>query len=208
MNIETYTAFIIASVVLMLIPGPTVLLVISYALAKGRKIALAVVCGTTIGVLFSMVATLLGVGIILATSETLFVIMKWVGAVYLAWMGWKMIRTAKTVKTEIEKVIEESHFSAFRDSAIVTFLNPKSYGFFVVFVPQFIDSSSPILPQFIIMIVTFVGLGVVNTLAFAMLAAQIRHMITKPDTLVWIQKTGGFTLLAIATYAILVSFFF
>ena len=88
------------------------------------------------------------------------------------------------LKTEIEKVIEESHFSAFRDSAIVTFLNPKSYGFFVVFVPQFIDSSSPILPQFIIMIVTFVGLGVVNTLAFAMLAAQIRHMITKPDTLV------------------------
>ena len=89
MNIETYGAFVIATIILMLIPGPTVLLVISYALAKGRSIALAVVGGAVIGVLLSMVATLLGVGLILVTSKTLFIIMKWIGVAYLAWMGWQ-----------------------------------------------------------------------------------------------------------------------
>ena len=140
MNIETYGAFVIATIILMLIPGPTVLLVISYALAKGRSIALAVVGGAVIGVLLSMVATLLGVGLILVTSKTLFIIMKWIGVVYLAWMGWKMIRTSGTTTNQISSAIEETHFSAFRDSMIVTFFNPKSIGFFVVFVTQFVNT--------------------------------------------------------------------
>ncbi|MAU87128.1 MAG: hypothetical protein CML83_05100 [Rhodobiaceae bacterium] len=135
MNIETYGAFVIATIILMLIPGPTVLLVISYALAKGRSIALAVVGGAVIGVLLSMVATLLGVGLILVTSKTLFIIMKWIGVVYLAWMGWKMIRTSGTTTNQISSAIEETHFSAFRDSMIVTFFNPKSIGFFCCFCP-------------------------------------------------------------------------
>lgn len=208
MNIETYGAFVIATIILMLIPGPTVLLVISYALAKGRSVALAVVGGAVIGVLLSMVATLLGVGLILATSKTLFIIMKWIGVAYLAWMGWKMIRTSETSSNQISNVTEESHFSAFRDSMIVTFFNPKSIGFFVVFVPQFVNTSTPLIPQFVIMIITFVSLGAINTFLYAMLAAKIRHTITRPSSLIWVQRVGGGILILLAIYSALLSYNF
>ena len=208
MNIETYGAFVIATIILMLIPGPTVLLVISYALAKGRSIALAVVGGAVIGVLLSMVATLLGVGLILVTSKTLFIIMKWIGVVYLAWMGWKMIRTSGTTPNQISSATEETHFSAFRDSMIVTFFNPKSIGFFVVFVPQFVNTSTPLIPQFVIMIITFVGIGAANTFAYAMLAAQIRHAFTRPSSLIWMQRIGGVILILLAIYSALLSYNF
>ncbi|MBT4203387.1 LysE family translocator [Hyphomicrobiales bacterium] len=200
MGIETFSAFVIASVVLVFVPGPTVLLVISYALAQGRSVALAVVCGATLGVTVSMTATIFGLGVILATSATLFTVIKWIGVGYLVWMGLRMILTAKKAPSKISTSIGKSHFSAFRDSAIVTLLNPKSIGFFIVFVPQFIDTSSPVEPQFAIMIVTFVVIGAINTLGYALLAAQIRHIITRPKTLIWIQYAGGFTLLGLAIY--------
>jgi len=200
MGIETFSAFVIASVVLVFVPGPTVLLVISYALAQGRSVALAVVCGATLGVTVSMTATIFGLGVILATSATLFTVIKWIGVGYLVWMGLRMILTAKKASSKISTATGKSHFSAFRDSAIVTLLNPKSIGFFIVFVPQFIDTSLPVEPQFAIMIVTFVVIGAINTLGYALLAAQIRHIITRPKTLIWIQCAGGFTLLGLAIY--------
>ena len=202
MSIETLITFTVATVVLLAIPGPTILLVISYALAKGRSIAFAVVGGVILGDLLAMTATIFGLGILLETSATLFIFMKWIGAVYLAWMGWRMIRTARKTTHEIETVAAKSHFSAFKDSAIVTFFNPKSIGFFVAFVPQFVDTSLPSEPQFATMIMIFVGLGGINALVYAMLAAQIRQRITHPKIFSWIQRLGGSILLGLAMFTV------
>ena len=200
MSLELFLPFLFATVILLATPGPTILLVVSYALAQGRGVALAVVAGVILGDLLAMSATLLGLGVILTTSATLFTAMKWAGAAYLAWMGWRMIRSAGTATADLAKVAGKSRRTAFRDSALVTLLNPKSIGFFVAFVPQFIDPSAPVAPQFGVMIATFVGLGGVNALAYALLAAQLRGKVARPDRMAWLQRGSGAVLIGLAAF--------
>ena len=200
MSLELFLPFLFATVILLATPGPTILLVVSYALAQGRGVALAVVAGVILGDLLAMSATLLGLGVILTTSATLFTAMKWVGAAYLAWMGWRMIRSAGTATADPADVASKSRGMAFRDSALVTLLNPKSIGFFVAFVPQFIDPSAPVAPQFGVMVATFVGLGGVNALVYALLAARLRSKVARPDRMAWLQRGSGTVLIGLAAF--------
>ena len=200
MSLELFLPFLFATVILLATPGPTILLVVSYALAQGRGVALAVVAGVILGDLLAMSATLLGLGVILTTSATLFTAMKWVGAAYLAWMGWRMIRSAGTATADLADVASKSRGMAFRDSALVTLLNPKSIGFFVAFVPQFIDPSAPVAPQFGVMVATFVGLGGINALAYALLAARLRSKVARPDRMAWLQRGSGTVLIGLAAF--------
>ena len=87
MSLDLFIPFLIATAILLATPGPTILLVVSYALAQGRGVALAVVGGVIPGDLLVMSATLLGLGVIMTASASLFTVMKWTGAAYLAWMG-------------------------------------------------------------------------------------------------------------------------
>ena len=84
MSPEMFLPFLLATAIVLATPGPTILLVLSYALAQGRGVAIAVVAGVMLGDLLAMKATLLGLGVILATSALLFTVMKWAGAIYLA----------------------------------------------------------------------------------------------------------------------------
>jgi threonine/homoserine/homoserine lactone efflux protein len=200
MALELFLPFLIATAILLATPGPTILLVLSYALAQGRGVALAVVAGVMLGDLLAMTATLLGLGVILATSALLFTVMKWAGALYLAWMGWQMIRSARAASMELASISSRSHMTAFRDSALVTLLNPKSIGFFIAFVPQFIDTGAPAGPQFAVMIASFVGLGGLNALAYALLAGRLRRHITRPRFLAWLRRGSGGVLIAMAAF--------
>ena len=143
MSLDLLIPFLISTAILLATPGPTILLVVSYALAKGRGVALAVGGGVILGDLLAMSATLLGLGVVMTASASLFTVMKWTGAAYLAWMGWRMIRSAGMATADLAEVAGKSKGAAFRDSALVTLLNPKSIGFFVAFVPQFIDPVAP-----------------------------------------------------------------
>ena len=182
--------------------GPTILLVVSYALARGRNVTLALVSGVILGHLIAMSVTLAGLGIVLAASASVFTMMKWAGALYLAWMGIGMIRKAGTATGELQAVAQRGSGTAFRDGFIVILLNPKSIGFFIAFVPQFIDSANPVVPQFLIMIVTFVGLGGINVLAYAPLAARLRDKVTRPGALAWLQRAGSGVLICLAAFTL------
>ena len=197
-----YLAFVVATVIALVVPGPTILLVVSYALARGRNVTLALVSGVILGDLIAMSVTLAGLGIVLAASASAFTMMKWAGALYLAWMGIGMIRKAGTATAELQAVGQRGSGTAFRDGFIVTLLNPKSIGFFIAFVPQFIDSANPVVPQFLIMIVTFVGLGGINVLAYALLAARLRDKVTRPGALAWLQRAGGGVLICLAAFTL------
>ena len=202
MSPELYLAFVVATVIALVVPGPTILLVVSYALARGRDVTLALVSGVILGDLIAMSVTLAGLGIVLAASASVFTMMKWAGALYLAWMGIGMIRKAGTATAELQAVGQRGSSTAFRDGFIVTLLNPKSIGFFIAFVPQFIDSANPVVPQFLIMIVTFVGLGGINVLAYALLAARLRDKVTRPGALAWLQRAGGGVLICLAAFTL------
>src|SRR5215470_14929556 len=97
MSIEHWLGFVAASAVLLAIPGPTVLLVISYALGHGRRSAHATVAGVALGDFTSMTASMLGLGALLAASAALFTALKWIGAAYLVYLGIKLWRAPAMV---------------------------------------------------------------------------------------------------------------
>ena len=92
MPLETWLAFVAASAVLLAIPGPTVLLVISYALGHGRRPAAAIVAGVALGDLTAMTASMIGLGAVLAASAALFTVLRWIGGAYLVLLGIKLWR--------------------------------------------------------------------------------------------------------------------
>jgi threonine/homoserine/homoserine lactone efflux protein len=195
MPLDLWLAFVAASVALLMIPGPTVLLVLSYALSKGRSVAVASAAGVALGDLIAMTASLLGLGALVLASATLFVILKWVGAAYLIWLGIKLIRSAPSDGPAIPNA-DVSARGVFGHAAAVTALNPKSIAFFIAFVPQFIRPEAPFGPQFIILISTFCTLAALNALAYALLADRMRSMIARPGIITWITRAGGATLVA------------
>lgn len=197
MHFEIWLAFVAASVALLLIPGPTVLLVLSYALSQGKRVALATVAGVALGDFVAMSASLAGLGALVLASATLFTVLKWVGAVYLVYMGVNLFRSASTAALgDVEKVAETSASRVFGHAAAVTALNPKSIVFFIAFVPQFVVVDSPLLPQFAILVITFVGLAALNALAYALLADRLRAKIARPSVLAWVSRLGGSALIA------------
>ena len=93
MSIEMWLAFALASAVLLAVPGPTIMLVVAYALGQGKRAAAATVAGVALGDFTAMTASLLGLGVLLATSATLFTALKLVGAAYLVYLGVRLWRS-------------------------------------------------------------------------------------------------------------------
>lgn len=93
MTLELYVAYVAATLIVLAVPGPTIMLVVSYALSQGRKSAAASVMGVGLGDATAAIVSLMGLGAILATSATAFAILKWIGAAYLVWLGIKMWRS-------------------------------------------------------------------------------------------------------------------
>ncbi|WP_113913129.1 LysE family translocator [Roseovarius dicentrarchi] len=197
MPIDLWLAFVAASTALLLIPGPTVLLVLSYALSKGRSVAVASAVGVAIGDLAAMSASLMGLGALVLASATLFTILKWAGAIYLVWLGVKLIRSAPGGGARAAKgatAAPGAHITGrgvLLHAAAVTALNPKSIAFFIAFVPQFLTLDAPLLPQCAILVVTFVTLAALNALAWAILADRLRKRLVRPGVIDWITRAGG-----------------
>ncbi|MEM9098118.1 MAG: LysE family translocator [Pseudomonadota bacterium] len=189
MTLEIWIAFALASAALLAIPGPTVMLVVSYALGRGRQSGWATVPGVTLGDFTAMTISLAGAGAILAASATLFTVLKLVGAAYLIWLGIGLLR-AKPALPAAEK--QRAGLKAmFLNSYVVTALNPKGIVFFIAFVPQFIDPAQPVLLQLIVLEATFLGLAALNTLIWVLLAGEMRTRSSDARTLKWVNRVGG-----------------
>ena len=196
MSFETWLAFVAASTLLVLIPGPTVLLVLSYAISQGRRVAVSTAAGVAVGDLIAMTASLAGLGALVLASATLFTALKWVGAVYLVYLGVKMILGARSAAFALPEAEAISARRTFGHAAAVTALNPKSIAFFIAFVPQFIAPEAALLPQFAILIGTFVAIATLNALAYALLAGSLRNRLSRPGVIAWLTRAGGGTLIA------------
>jgi threonine/homoserine/homoserine lactone efflux protein len=195
MPLDLWLTFVAASTALLLIPGPTVLLVLSYALSQGRRVAVASATGVALGDFIAMSLSLAGLGALVMASAALFTALKWIGAVYLVWLGIKLIRSAPSSGLPRTPEMSEAR-GVFAHAALVTALNPKSIAFFIAFVPQFISPVAPLGPQFAILIATFVTLGAVNALVYALAADRLRNVIARPSVITWLTRAGGTTLIA------------
>ena len=201
MPLHTWLAFVAASAVLLAIPGPTVLLTISYALGHGRRSAAAIVAGVALGDLTAMTASMLGLGAFLSASAGAFAALRWVGGAYLAYLGVKLWRAPVVDCRIMEDVPQASPRRMFAHAYAVTALNPKGLMFFIAFVPQFLDAASPFWPQVLILEATFVTMAALNTTLYGLLASAARQTLHTPGTRRLVNRIGGSLLVGAGVFA-------
>ena len=189
----TLAAFSAASFLLLVIPGPTIVMVVGQALAHGRRAALASVAGVALGDLAAATLSLIGIGALLAASATVFLAVKWIGALYLVYLGIRMWRTPMGAPGASAAGIGEAvpRATIFRRAFLVTLLNPKSIVFFVAFLPQFIRRDAPFLPQAVLLVGCFVLLATLNAAGYAVAAASARRLFRRETVLRRAGRAGG-----------------
>lgn len=204
MSFVIWLAFAAASALLLVIPGPTVLLVVSYAMGRGWRVAAPMAAGVALGDLTAMTLSMLGVGAMLAGSAALFTTVKWIGAAYLVWLGVKLWRAggsaAATARTDAG-----SPMRMLGHAWLVTVLNPKGVLFFVAFVPQFIDPSTPFTGQAAVMVATFVVLAFANAFGYAILGARAGSLVRSPRAMRFVNRGGGTALIGAGAAAALIN---
>jgi threonine/homoserine/homoserine lactone efflux protein len=190
MSIETWLAFVAASTVLLIIPGPTILLVVSYALGQGWRAALPMAIGVALGDFTAMTLSMLGIGALLAASSKLFVVLRLLGAAYLIWLGVKLWRTGATLDAQ-PRTDKSSSVKMIGHSWLVTTLNPKSITFFVAFLPQFLSPVSGFWQQMAIFELTFLILAFSNAFGYGLIASRARRAVRNPKAISAFNKVGG-----------------
>jgi threonine/homoserine/homoserine lactone efflux protein len=203
MSFENWAAFAAASAVLLMIPGPTVLLVVSYALGQGWRTALPMAIGVALGDFTAMTLSMLGIGALLAASATVFTVLKVIGAGYLIYLGIKLFRAGGALRAE-PRTDASSAIRMMAHAWLVTALNPKSITFFVAFLPQFLDRHGDFLHQMLIFESTFLMLAFANALGYAAAAARARAIVRNERAIRIFNRTGGTLLVGagIATVAV------
>jgi len=182
MSIEIWLAFVSASIVLLMIPGPTILTVISYSISHGYKAKIPLILAVALGDSTALALSLLGLGTLLAESAFWFQAVKWAGGLYLIYLGFKLLKAGVTppaIQSNNESV---SSLKLFLNTYLVTALNPKGIIFFVAFVPQFINVNADVSAQLWILASTFVLLATLNASLYAMFAGKAQRFLSSAKT--------------------------
>lgn len=190
MSFEVWLAFVAASAALLVIPGPTILLVISYGIGQGWRAALPSAVGVALGDFTAMTLSLLGIGALLATSATLFTVLKFAGAAYLIWLGIKLWRAGRSLSTQSDAA-PSSPLKMVARLWLVTSLNPKGITFFIAFLPQFLDPRADFWTQLLIFEATFLCLAFANALTYGLVASRARSLISSETVIGAFNRIGG-----------------
>ena len=202
--LDTWLAYAAATTVLLVIPGPTILTVISYSLTHGRRANVALVAGVALGDSTALVLSLVGLGAMLAASAALFTAVKWAGGLYLVYLGIRMLRGG-AVDLPAEGGVPtrlESHRRVFFNTWLVTALNPKGIVFFIAFLPQFLRPGPDVAAQLWVLAVTFVVLATLNAALYAVFASRARKFLATPRARRGFNLAGGSLLTAAGVWAL------
>ena len=200
-SIESLLAFGIASLALLVIPGPAVLYIINRSVADGRNVALSAVAGLEIGNFMHVIAATVGLSAVIATSAAAFSAVKWIGAGYLIYIG---IRTLATKPQAVNQLNDPmSRRRAFTQGIVVNTFNPKVALFFLSFLPQFIDANrGSAALQSLVLGSTFVVLGCISDSLFAILASALRGTLLRGKSLPFVQRyVAGSVFIALGAIA-------
>jgi threonine/homoserine/homoserine lactone efflux protein len=194
-SLSALIGFALASIILVVIPGPSVLFVIGRSLSLGRRAGLLSVLGNEAGVVIVVFAVAFGVGAIVSASIVLFTIIKFAGAAYLAFLGIQAIRHRKeqAAKATEAKPRTTSNGRVFLQGFLVGATNPKSIVFFVAVLPQFVNRSAGAIPlQFIELGLIFVFIALASDTVWAIMAGSARNWFaTNPKRISRLTGVGG-----------------
>ena len=191
MPLETWLAYTFVTASFLLIPGPTILLVISYSLIRGRQAVFALLLGVGLGDVVAMLLSFIGVGLLLQTVSIVFQFFMWIGAAYLIWLGIRMLRDESESLELSEKIDHKVWHAIIANAFVITALNPKSIVFFLAFLPQFINSEKSFITQSLILGSTFLGLALLSVVLYSLLSSFIGQQMRLPLIHRWTNRIGG-----------------
>ena len=195
MTLQLWLAYAVAATVVVAVPGPTIISVISYSLAHGRKAVVPLVFGVMMGDIACMSLSLLGLGAVLAASNVLFSVVKLFGACYLIFLGVRLWFSDPLAAANGPAGEAMSHFALIRSLFITTATNPKGIVFFMAFLPQFVNPKAPVVPQLLILCCTFSCLATINSTLYALFAGSVREYVRTARERRWFNRCGGTALI-------------
>lgn len=190
MSIEIWLSFTLAAVMLCFSPGPSLLLVMGQSLTYGKRSVLPLILGVLSGDIIAMSLSILGLGTVLALSATLFTVLKYLGAAYLCFLGIKAWQAKATKAEDVDKT-QIASGAIFRQALLVTALNPKGIIFFIAFLPLFIDTAQPYLPQVLILAISFLLVSGLSVSFYSLFAGQLRQKVRSAKLQTAFNKVSG-----------------
>ncbi len=199
MNEVTILAFAVVAFIAIATPGPTVLLALANGSRFGWRRALFGMGGAVLSDFILVGAAALGLGALLAASEFWFSVVKWVGVVYLAFLGVMLLRSRGTIGEAADAIPSGSGAARaiFMRSFLVAVTNPKGYLFVSAFLPQFIAPSAPQVAQYVTLALVFAGIDFLVMFAYALLGSQAVRLLRQSGAL-WLDRICGGALLTLA----------
>ena len=200
MSTTVLMLFTLTSFVAIATPGPTVLLALSNGARFGTRVALFGMLGAMLSDLILIGAVSIGLGAVLAASETAFQILKWIGVIYLLYLGIQLLRT----KPESQHGVLELHptpihpYLLFLKCLLVALTNPKGYLFFSAILPQFVNPQAHQFPQYALLALTFTAIDGLVMLAYARSGARAVQIFRTPMAMVWINRFSGGAIVVLA----------
>ena len=196
------TLFVLAALGLLLIPGPAVLYIVARSIDQGRRAGIVSVLGIGLGSLVHVTAAALGLSALLMSSALAFSIVKYLGAVYLIYLGIRKLREKPAV-IATESVKPQPLGRIFRQGIVVNVLNPKTALFFFAFLPQFTNpAKGAVTVQILLLGLIFTGLGMMSDSLYALAAGTAGNWLKSSTTFLWAQRyfAGGiYVLLGLVT---------
>ncbi|HRD76431.1 MAG TPA: LysE family translocator [Hyphomicrobiaceae bacterium] len=195
MGLEDLWLFILAGLLLNITPGPDIALILSRSTQHGTRVGMGAALGVGAGAFAHIAAAAIGLSAVLVTSATAFTIVKWVGALYLVYLGVQMVRatfkgTAGSAGLEREEPV--TFWQAFLQGALTNALNPKVAIFFLAFLPQFVDPATPSkVLAFVTLGLLFNAVGTAWNLAVAWFAGQLAESRAYVRIKVWLERAIG-----------------
>lgn len=192
--------FALASLVLIVIPGPGVLFIVGRALAHGRRTALATACGHAAGSYMVAACVAVGLGALLQRSEQAFVIVKVAGALYLIWLGVHAVRHRKSLAGAFAVALPPREgWRALRDGVVVGVTNPKAYILFGAILPQFVNRGAGNVPaQMLLLALVSVSIGAVSDCSWGYAASAVRTWFARsPRRFELVGGAGGLAMIGV-----------
>lgn len=201
MELHVYLAFVIATAIMIALPGPSVLLTISHSISFGWQRALATVAGETMGIAVQLIIAAIGLTSLLNVVAEAFEWLRWGGAAYLVYLGIRQwLSAGKPLEFDSSQV---SKTNLFIQGLVITIPNPKSLIFIAAFLPQFIDSGRPLGLQFAFIVPTFLVITFTVTSVWALATGKVSGFIKSHRAFQALLRTaGGLMIIAGAGLAI------
>ncbi len=189
MELHIYLTFVVATAIMIALPGPSVLLTIAHSISFGWRHALATVAGATVGIGVQLLVAAIGLTSLLNVVAGAFEWLRWAGATYLVYLGIKQWRNASApLELDTSSV---SKTNLFVQGLIITIPNPKSLIFIAAFLPQFIDTARPLSLQLAFIVTTFLVITFTVTSVWALVAGKARRFLRSPRAVQSVSRTGG-----------------